>query len=277
MKLNHLTDSSLLKDTLKLVIQEREILTKVLWHLREIDRRKLFTEERCGSLFEYCVKVLKYSESQASRRVSASRLLQDVPEVAQKIEEGHLKLTQLNQLKYFFQDENIRNKDLKLEIVEKIEGRSTRDTERILHELKQKKVPRNVFLVVREDTKDRLDKVRGLKAHSCPDHDSLLNKMCEVVTKVWDPSLIKRNVTGSTETRFIPKMIQAGVWTRDRGACTKCGGTYALEYDHIKPFSMGGKSTVENLRLLCRACNQRQRVTYFNQPQSFERSLSPPS
>ncbi len=277
MKLNYLTDNCLLQDTLNLAHKEREIMTKVLWHLREIDRRKLFVEQGCGSLFEYCVKVLKYSEAQASRRVTASRLLQDLPEVAKKIEEGQLKLSQLNQLKYFFQDEHISAKDEKIKVIEKIEGRSSRDTDRILHELKKEKIPRNVFIVVREDTKEKLDKVRNLKAHSCPDNDSLLGKMCEEVSKMWDPTLIKRHATGSSETRFVPKMIQAEVWRRDRGECTKCHSTYALELDHIRPFAVGGKSTVENLRLLCRACNQRQRVTYFNQTQSFERSLSPPS
>jgi DNA-binding TFAR19-related protein (PDSD5 family) len=263
MKLNHLTDNCLLNDTFDLSQREREIMTKVLWHLREIDRRKLFVEKGCGSLFEYCVKILKYSEAQASRRVTASRLLQEVPEVAQKIEDGLLKLSQLNQLKYFFKDENITRKEDKTKILEKIEGRTTKDTERILHELKKEKTPRNVFLVVREDTKEKLDQVRNLKAHSCPDNDSLLNKMCDEVTRIWDPTLIKRHVQGSTESRFIPKMIQAEVWQRDRGMCTKCESTYALEYDHVKPFAMGGKSTVDNLRLLCRACNQRQRVTYF--------------
>lgn len=263
MKLNHLTDTCLLKDALELAHREREIMTRVLWHLREIDRRKLYTEKSCGSLFEYCVKVLKYSEAQASRRVTASRLLQEVPEVAKKIEDGQLKLSQLNQLKYFFQDENITRREEKVKVLEQVEGRTTKETERILHELKKEKTPRNVFLVVREDTKERLDKVRCLKAHTCPDNDSLLTKMCDEVSKLWDPTLIKRHATGSTETRFIPKMVQAEVWRRDRGECTKCKSTYALELDHIKPYAMGGKSTVDNLRLLCRACNQRQRVTFF--------------
>ncbi len=264
MKLNHLTDETLLKDTLHLVEQERSIGGRILWHLKEIDRRKLFVELKCSSLFDYCVRILRYSEGQASRRVSGCRLLKDLPEIAQQIEEGTLNLTQLNQASFFFRDEKISNSTEKAAILKKLEGRSTRETERILHEHRKEAVSRNVFLVVKEETKKKLDQVRDLKAHSCPDNDSLLNKMCEEVSKIWDPTLIKRHVSGSsTDTRFIPKMIQAEVWQRDRGMCTKCQSTYALEFDHIRPFAMGGKSTVENLRLLCRACNQRQRVTYF--------------
>jgi hypothetical protein len=263
MKLNHLTDETLLKDTSLLVSDERKINTQILWHLREIDRRKLYVEVKCNSLFDFCVKILKYSESQASRRVSGTRLLSDLPELSTHIEEGKLNLTQLNQASFFFRDEKITNSEEKAQILKKLENRTTRETERILHEHRKEAVSRNVFLVVKEETKKKLDRIRDLKAHSCPDNDSLLGKMCEEVSKIWDPTLIKRHVSGSTDTRFIPKLIQAEVWQRDRGVCTKCQSTYALEFDHIKPSAMGGKSTVENLRLLCRACNQRQRVTYF--------------
>lgn len=275
MRLNHLTDETLLKDTSSLVDQERKINIQILWHLREIDRRKLFVEVKCNSLFDYCVRILKYSESQASRRVSGTRLLTALPEISSSIEDGKLNLTQLNQASFFFRDENITKASEKAEILKKIENRTTRETERILHEHRKEAVSRNVFLVVKEETKKKLDKIRDLKAHTCPDNDSLLNKMCDEVTKIWDPTLIKRHVSGSTETRFIPKMIQAEVWRRDEGACTKCRSTYALEFDHVKPFAMGGKSTVDNLRLLCRNCNQRQRFTFFPDKSAFQLKRPP--
>jgi hypothetical protein len=263
MKLNHLTDETLLRDTSSLVEKERSLNSQILWHLKEIDRRKLFVELKCSSLFDYCVKILKYSESQASRRVSGARLLVDLPGLSQQIEDGSLNLTQLNQASFFFRDEKITTPHEKAAILKKLEGRTTRETETILHEHRKEAVSRNVFLVVKEETKKKIDSIRNLKAHSCPDHDSLLSKMCDEVSKMWDPTLIKKLSVGSTEARYVPKMIQVEVWRRDRGECTKCHSTYALELDHIKPFAVGGKTTVENLRLLCRACNQRQRVTYF--------------
>lgn len=275
MKLNHLTDETLLRDTLSLVEKERSISGRILWHLYEVDRRKLFVELKCSSLFDYCTRILKYSESQASRRVSGARLLKELPGISSKLEEGCLNLTQMNQASFFFRDENISTPEDKAAILKKLENKSTRETERILNEHRKEAVSRNVFICVKEETKKKLEKVRDLKAHTCPDNDSLLNKMCEEVTKIWDPTLIKRHSTGSTETRYIPKVIQAHVWQRDGGACTKCGGTFALEYDHIKPFAMGGKSTVENLRLLCRACNQRQRYTFFSDKNAFQLKRPP--
>jgi HNH endonuclease len=54
----------------------------------------------------------------------------------------------------------------------------------------------------------------------------------------------------------IPKDIKRAVWERDEGLCVECGSDFDLQYDHVIPVAMGGASTVENLQLLCAACNQ---------------------
>ena len=66
-------------------------------------------------------------------------------------------------------------------------------------------------------------------------------------------------LNGKTNTRYIPKAIKQKVWKRDGGRCAfvgangrRCNSDYNLQYDHYPaPFARGGKSTVENLRLLC--------------------------
>jgi hypothetical protein len=64
------------------------------------------------------------------------------------------------------------------------------------------------------------------------------------------------------KSRYVPRDIQRHVWKRDGAQCTywhngkRCGSRYGLEMDHIKPFSRGGTSSLENLRLRCRAHNQ---------------------
>ena len=66
-----------------------------------------------------------------------------------------------------------------------------------------------------------------------------------------------------SDSRYIPKAIQREVYTRDQARCSyksaegkQCGERNFLEFDHIQPFSLGGASTSENLRLLCRTHNQ---------------------
>ena len=60
----------------------------------------------------------------------------------------------------------------------------------------------------------------------------------------------------SKNERYISQKIKDQVWRRDRGECVKCGSNEMLEYDHIIPVVLGGKSTYRNLQLLCESCNR---------------------
>jgi 5-methylcytosine-specific restriction endonuclease McrA len=264
MNLSHLTDATLLSETLILAHKERSILLKVLWHLKEIDRRKLYCELKCGSLYEYAVKVLKYSEGQASRRVSACRFLRDLPEISDDIQKGALNLTQLNQAKHFFHEQGISDSSEKKKIVDLIKGKTIKETEGILWDLRHEDTPRKITISLNEETIKTLNKLKALKAQSCPDLDALIMKMAHEVSKLWDPTVVHRSrKIGEGETRYVQARVKAEVWTRDQGKCRNCGTDYALEIDHIRPYGVGGKTTTDNLRLLCRNCNQRQKITFY--------------
>ena len=63
--------------------------------------------------------------------------------------------------------------------------------------------------------------------------------------------------------RGVPKALRRHVWERDGGRCAfvsadghRCQATTRLEIDHIQPLALGGKTSSENLRLLCRPHNQ---------------------
>ncbi|NUM87788.1 MAG: hypothetical protein HUU37_01155, partial [Bdellovibrionales bacterium] len=53
--MQHLTDKTLLEETENLVRKERQLLGVILRHLREIERRRLFSSLGYSSLFTYCV------------------------------------------------------------------------------------------------------------------------------------------------------------------------------------------------------------------------------
>lgn len=61
---------------------------------------------------------------------------------------------------------------------------------------------------------------------------------------------------GQRDSRAIPAAVKAAVWQRDGGACTQCRATEYLEFDHVIPHSLGGATSINNLQLLCRRCNQ---------------------
>lgn len=88
MNLKHLSDDELLASTELAAREERAATTKLLHHLCEVQERRLFCRLSYSSLFEYCVNHLKMSESQASRRVNAARLMREIPEVEQRINKG---------------------------------------------------------------------------------------------------------------------------------------------------------------------------------------------
>lgn len=45
---------------------------------------------------------------------------------------------------------------------------------------------------------------------------------------------------------------------RDGRHCTVCGSSSDLSVHHIIPLSLGGDSTLDNLRVLCHACHQKE-------------------
>jgi len=62
-------------------------------------------------------------------------------------------------------------------------------------------------------------------------------------------------------TRSIPREVTLKVVRRDGQICQKCHNPVPdceVEFDHIIPFSKGGRSTVENLRLVHRDCNRKK-------------------
>lgn len=67
-----------------------------------------------------------------------------------------------------------------------------------------------------------------------------------------------------SNNRLIPRPVRSEVWRRDAGRCVfadsegqLCGERGGLEFDHILPFALGGRSDdPKNIRLLCRTHNQ---------------------
>jgi len=74
--------------------------------------------------------------------------------------------------------------------------------------------------------------------------------------------------SGATETkeyrttgRRIPRRVMLKVVRRDDHVCQQCFKYVPdneVEFDHVIPFSRGGPTTVDNIRLLCRPCNRKK-------------------
>jgi hypothetical protein len=68
--------------------------------------------------------------------------------------------------------------------------------------------------------------------------------------------------------------VRREAFQRAESKCENCGSGYALEIDHRIPQALGGSSDPENLRVLCKHCNQRAAIDVFGQ-QKMDIYLSP--
>jgi hypothetical protein len=93
--LTALSDSDLLTRMPALVQVERCATADVIEHLVEIDRRQLFLEQACSSLYAFCMERLGYSEDAALRRTRVTRLAERVPQALEELRSGAIHLTGL--------------------------------------------------------------------------------------------------------------------------------------------------------------------------------------
>jgi hypothetical protein len=296
MNLARLTNEELLQSTELAAQNEREATTRLLHHLCELQRRRLFALSGCSSLFDYCVRVLKMSEPQAARRVNAARMLKEFPEIEEKIQSGALSLTAVSQAQVFFRKEATASRKEKAGILRELENQPSRKAEKILlshsahPEVPKKERVRAVTetlselrLTLDQETMDDLDRLREIWSHRMPGASvaELVKAMAAYCRQKLDPDLRaepKRRSSARAQVpapasaptpapelgRSIPGRLRRAVWKRDKGCCTyrdpetlrHCGSRYQLEIDHITPFARGGKTTAENLRLRCHAHNQ---------------------
>ncbi len=289
--LRQLSDENLHSKVKWVTQEERNLLAPILHLLREVEIRKLFSSMGYKSLFEYAMKECGYSEDQAARRISAMRLLKELPEIEEKISSGKLSLSNLTQAQTLFRAErkceNTFSREQKLEVIQSLENKSRREAEKIVlshssapETFKPEKVRfvsenlNEIKALLPDETLRKIEKLKGLLAHSNPNISfaELLDKLCDLGIKEWDlgkkevrerkaaerpTSPAPARVTRQQKRTHIPNYVQREVWRKANSQCESCGSIHALQIDHIKPVSLKGTNELQNLRLLCRNCNNR--------------------
>ena len=80
----------LIKKLKEKVATEKAMTLEVIKLLQIMDSRKYYLELGYSSLFDFAVRDLGCEEGAAYRRISAARLLQQMPEIESKVEVGDL-------------------------------------------------------------------------------------------------------------------------------------------------------------------------------------------
>jgi len=91
----------------------------------------------------------------------------------------------------------------------------------------------------------------------------MLEKQCSVFGHLCPVFFVNEpfTETGSSRriTRTIPRDVMMRVVRRDNNQCQLCGEVLRdsdIEFDHIIPFSKGGTTEEQNLRVTCLDCNR---------------------
>ncbi len=252
MNIQSLNDDQLLAATFSKAKEEQKSTLELLMHLQEVELRRAYAKLSYSSLWEYVVKALGYSESQASERLNAMRLLKAVPEVKERLQDNKINLTVAASAQRFFQNEKKEfNKtytpEQKLEVIQKLENASKREAEKVFIEYSPEyKKPEEKLRIVSsteteakfiidQELEDLITRYKELKGQET------LKDIFKASLKQWiktnDP-LEKQKISTSKEpatvqtiskkselrqnqkpSRYIPAKVKHKVWQRSQGQC----------------------------------------------------------
>ena len=118
-----LTNAELIASLKSLVGDERSVVVAVLKHLSEFDDRRLAAKTGFPSLFDYCVRELRYAQGEAFRRIRAARAAEKFKVLYRLLERGALTLTAVALLEPHLKWDNHRR------LIRAAKGLSTREVE----------------------------------------------------------------------------------------------------------------------------------------------------
>ncbi|MBW1907503.1 MAG: HNH endonuclease [Deltaproteobacteria bacterium] len=127
--LHRLDKDRLLREFAALVEKDRRDTATLLAYIAEIDRRKLYLEHACPSMFAFCTTRFHMSEAVAARRIRAGRATCRFPCILGMVARGELHLSGIHQLAGHLTDENHQ------EILRRARHRSMREIERLIAEI----------------------------------------------------------------------------------------------------------------------------------------------
>lgn len=287
-----LTDAQLIEELTRCVGTERQASAMLVAHLAEMDARGLHFGLGFPSLYAYCCEVLHLSEGAAYKRIEVARAARRYPILLDRLADGSLNLSTARLLAPHLTEENHR------ELIDAASGLSKRAVEDLLaHRFPHADIIplRPVVTAVGDGrymvrffmTASALKKLRAaqdLLRHSVPTGDvgeiferALMTLIDERARKkfaaVKAPGRAPRGGDGSS--RHLPAEVRRAVWLRDMGQCAfvsrsgrRCQERGFLEFHHVKPFALGGGSTIDNIELRCRAHNVYEATVFFGRGSS---------
>jgi len=147
-----------------------------------------------------------------------------------------------------------------------------------------------VQFTIGKESHDRLRRVQALLRREIPDGDpgaifdraiALLLERVEkeklgAATKPRAPHAIRPGTdspvsSGPVTSRHTPSHVKRSAWRSDGGQCAfvskdgrRCTERAFLEFHHVRPYALGGPTSIENISLRCRRHNQYEAEVVFS-------------
>ncbi len=273
MNLRPLTDEALLARLEALVRQERENIGDIVEHLAEVDHREIVVDRGFSTLFDYCVKKLRYSEAGAFLRIRAARAVIAFPRILADLKTGAIHLDSVMRLYPHLNEQNSEklldqaagsSKREVLALVARLETASCAPERDVIRPLPPSpSAPAASPVVVAPPSRVRLsftadddflvlvERLRSLRRNKFPAGrlEDILKEAVTMLLERIDPDrrAARRKTSGfppaspvsaGRGSRRVPAAVKDEVWKRDGGRC-------------------GRSDRAGNIRLLCRPHNQR--------------------
>src|SRR6266542_1154667 len=128
-----------------------------------------------------------------------------------------------------------------------IDATLKRDLDQLTELLSHKIANGDLTAVLHEAVRCAIDKHGKRKGAVEPAQKRTRKSPADRPTAIGKPAKVRKP---------IPAEVRRQVWSRDAGSCAwigadgrRCGSKWRLELDHIHPAALGGRSTLENLRV----------------------------
>jgi len=291
MNIQDLSDSELRTRIELLRSKERSVTLKFLIHLGEFDYRKLYLEMGYSSLFDYCTRSLGYSDSSAYRRIESARCLREHSELESHFLTGEVSISTIAAAAKAIKAKKAQAIAIVGKSAREVEAlvaevAPTAKPRECIKEIKVIKESENydffnqavaVQSPAQEPTETRYeikfsvskevyDEIQAIKAKLSNKLGSALSLetvFIELVNKFQSLPKERKAAPVNENSRYVPVSVKRAVAARDNKCCSyvspdgvQCKETHFLHIDHIKPFALGGKTSSDNLRLLCSKHNQ---------------------
>ena len=212
-----------------------------------------------------------------------------VPEVRAQLEAGNLTLTSTAKLANHARREKLEPAET-VELLGQIVGKSSREIEKVFVTLSSspQKVDRarviasnltRITIEVDEEFLGLVERMKELKGNpGLPFQEAFAAGMEEFIknrdVKKKTESVARAHEVRGVKTgksRYIAMNVRRKIRERSGDRCEftdtesgrRCENKTGLEFDHIEPFSKGGKNTEENLRHFCRSHNTLAAIREF--------------